>query len=144
MLGACKYVGNYKGAKPVFRLYFPTYCAVLAILWGNQQAPSLLQVYFSPQKSQYPLFCGEITRREACSRFTFPHKNRSTHNFVGKSQGSKPALGSFFPTKHAAPTIMWGKLLYTHHSFYSIYNIAKKRDFLQKFHKKSKKIKNFI
>ena len=131
------FVGKSQGAKPAPCTFFPTKHAVPTILWENYRAQCLFQVNYSPQKPQYSLFCGESSRCDACYRGTFPHKNRSTHCFVGKTQGAKPAPGTFFPTKHAVPTIMWGNFQPPGPWQFSIYNMSKKTDLLQRFHKKS-------
>ena len=86
------FVGKSQGVIPALCSFFPTKTTVLTVLWGNQQVRSLLQVHFSPQKLQYPQFCGEITRRNACSRFIFPHKTRCTHHYVGKTPAHTPCI----------------------------------------------------
>ena len=119
------------------RPIFPTKTIVPTILWGNHKARNLLQVHSSPQKPQCPQFCGESSRRNVCFMSFFPHKNRSTHCFVGNPAGAKPAPGTFFHTKHAVPTIMWGNFQPPGPWQFSIYNMSKKTDLLQRFHKKS-------
>ena len=105
------FVGKSQGAILVLCSFFPTKNAVPTIMWGNHKSRYLLYVHFSPQKPQYPPLCGETNRCNACSRFIFPHKTRCTHHYVGKTPAHTPFI-------------------------FSIYNIAQKRDFLQKFHKK--------
>ena len=86
------FVGKPTGAMPALSQFFPTKTAVPTVLWGNDKAQRLLQVYFSPQKPQYSQFCGEMTRREVCSRFIFPHKTRCTHHYVGKTPAYTPCI----------------------------------------------------